>query len=118
MGLLLVGGWVSAPGCGRAERPANLLLESPSPALRVQGIVQAGERSDRSAVPALVDRLEDEDEAVRFYAILALERLTGTRRGYDYGAPEAERRAAVDRWRRSVVQGSVGETASDAAARE
>ena len=80
--------------------------------------MQAGERSDRSAVPALVDRLEDEDEAVRFYAILALERLTGTRLGYDYGAPEMERRAGVDRWRRSVVQASAGETANDAARQE
>jgi len=54
---------------------------------------------DEKAVALLVDRLEDEDEGVRFYAILALDRITGERFGYDYAAPIDQRAEAVDRWR-------------------
>lgn len=79
-------------------------LESPDPSVRVLAIVRAGDRRDYSAVPSLVDRLEDEDEAVRFYAILALEKLTDTRLGYDYGGSALERRAGVERWRRFLVE--------------
>ncbi len=65
-------------------------------------IKMAGDRRDRAAMPALVHRLEDEDPGVRFYAILALEKITGTRLGYDYAQPEAERNRAVKRWRNYV----------------
>jgi len=59
----------------------------------------AGERRDQAAIPLLVDRLEDEDAAVRFYAILALERITGDRLGYRYEESAAAQRPAVERWR-------------------
>ncbi|MFH0981326.1 MAG: HEAT repeat domain-containing protein [Planctomycetota bacterium] len=89
-----------------------MALESTDPALRVWAIVQAAERGDESAVPLLVDRLEDEDEGVRFYAILALDRLTGTRLGYRYGASEGERCTSVDRWRRFLAESRRGGPAS------
>jgi len=62
----------------------------------------AAERGDRSAVPHIVDRLEDEDDGVRFFAILALDRMTGERFGYDYAKPATARAAAVERWRAYV----------------
>ncbi len=62
----------------------------------------AAERGDRSAIPHIVDRLEDEDDGVRFFAVLALDRMTGKRLGYDYAKPAAERAAAVERWRAYV----------------
>ncbi len=80
------------------------MLESRLPAERIEAVVALGNGGDPSSVPALVERLEDEDPAVRFYAILALERLTGERRGYDYRAPIDRRRAAVLRWRAYVQQ--------------
>lgn len=52
----------------------------------------------------LVARLEDEDDAVRFFAILALDRMTGTRLGYSYHAPEDQRLRAVQAWRRYLAQ--------------
>lgn len=90
-------------GCARPpfEYPAALNAERPND--RVAAIRHATEIRDRSAIPLLVDRLEDEDEAVRFYAILALERLTGTRMGYEYHAPEAQRLRAVQRWRQHTI---------------
>jgi hypothetical protein len=60
--------------------------------------------------------LEDEDEAVRFYAILALEKLTGTRRGYRYGDPVDLRRRAIERWRMYAAAGSTADAGSDAPA--
>ena len=101
--------WVAGlGGCGASAFRSEVSLESPDPSARAAAIVRAADRHDQSAVPLLVDRLEDEDEAVRFYAILALDRLTGTRLGYEYGGPEMERRASVERWRRFLVASRQG----------
>jgi hypothetical protein len=69
---------------------------------RILAIYAAAESGDKQSVPLIVDRLEDEDEAVRFYAILALDKMTGRRLGYDYASPPSERASAVERWRRFV----------------
>jgi hypothetical protein len=103
-----------AAGCGPGRTPYPEALQSQRPEERTLAVKHAAEAHDRSAIPTLVDRLEDEDEAVRFYAILALEKLTGTRLGYDYSSPETQRRQAVERWRR-YVQAS-GTTTAPAAA--
>ncbi len=99
-------------GCGPHTPRQKVSLESPDSAVRVLAIVRAANDRDQSAVPLLVDRLEDEDPAVRFYAILALDSLTGTRLGYEYGGPAFERRASVERWRRFVVDSWHGGGAS------
>lgn len=90
-------------------------LESRDPGQRIASIVDLTNRAtqtslasmDRSQaadlIPRLVDRLEDEDEGVRFYAILGLEKLTGTRLGYRYGDSADQRRTAVNRWRAFVA---------------
>ena len=96
--------WVAGlGGCSSSATRSELALESPDPSVRAVAIVRAADRGDESVVPLLVDRLEDEDAAVRLYAILALDRLTGTRLGYEYGGSEVERRVSVDRWRRYLV---------------
>ena len=64
-----------------------------------EAVVEAGNRRDMQAVPALVDLLDDEDDGVRFYTILALEKITGTRRGYDYADSGMERIRSIRRWR-------------------
>jgi hypothetical protein len=85
-------------GCGGSGRYPES-ISAPDPLVRVKAIIHAGQTQDEKVVPLLVDRLEDEDEGVRFYAILALERIVGTRLGYDYGAPISQRQEAVARWR-------------------
>ena len=64
------------------------------------GFSEVGCNNHPPVVP--LDRLEDEDEAVRFYAIAALVRMTGTDLGYKYYRPQRERLAAVKRWRDHV----------------
>ncbi len=84
-------------GCGeRVPYPGGFW--SSDPYVRVRTIQSAAERQDRDALPVLVERLEDGDPGVRFYAILALERMTGTRLGYNYADPAPERDRAVKRW--------------------
>lgn len=92
----------AAPSCGPRPVPYPQSISAPDSLQRIRGIIRAGKGNDASVIPLLVDRLEDEDEAVRFYAILSLEKIVGTRMGYAYGAGEAERRRAVQRWREYV----------------
>jgi hypothetical protein len=94
--LLLGGGGLAGCAGIKPDRPD---IQSDDANRRILAIRVAGQTKDRNAVPLLVDRLEDEDEAVRFFAILALERITGQRFGYDYGRSSGDRAPAVQRWR-------------------
>ena len=103
-GLLGVGLTLLVVSCGPPRKPYPEALQSERPGERIRAIKQAAELGDQSVIGILVDRLEDEDEAVRFYAILALEKLTGTRLGYDYSASAGERWRAVQRWREHLTR--------------
>jgi HEAT repeat protein len=83
---------------GACNTPYPAGLKSDDPSVRIRAIKVAGERQDRNALPLLVRQLKDDDPAVRLYAILAIEKITGTRLGYDYAMPETERDRAVKRW--------------------
>lgn len=85
----LVGAGCSSPARGFA---------SADPGARLDAAVDAAARKDRSSIPELIKLLDSDDPAARLVAINTLHRLTGTTNGYDYAAPEAERREAVDRW--------------------
>jgi len=92
-------------GCGGSGKPAGIAgLESRDAAVRILAIKWAGENKVSAAVPALVDCLEHEDRAVRFFAIAALKRITETDHGYDYKADARRRAEAVARWRGMVKQ--------------
>lgn len=97
--------------CGppRAHYPES--LNSQRPDERVCAVCHAGQIKDRAAIGLLIDRLDDEDEAVRFFAIIALERMTGTRLGYFYHDPESQRRQAVQRWREYLASGAATQPA-------
>ena len=93
-------------GCASGGDRRTVSLEAADPSDRIRAIVAAANNGGgdlRSTVAALVDRLEDEDEAVRFYAIAGLDRLTGQRMGYRAYAPPPRRRVAVERWRRYLA---------------
>jgi hypothetical protein len=96
-------------GGGACTQPdLRYQLESNDPSDRVRAIHAIAESDDVSMAPALVDRLDDEDPAVRFYAILALEKLTGTRLGYTYTAHRHERLQSVQRWRTYLSTNAAG----------
>lgn len=79
-------------------------MQSIHPAERVRAIRAAAWSGDRSAMPALIDRLDDEDAVVRFAAINVLSQMAGRRFGYKAGADEQTRGQAVARWRRFMRQ--------------
>ncbi len=60
-------------------------------------------------VPYLVDRLSDTEEDVRFYAFLALRRITGETMGYEYFSPPQKRAEAIQRWRAWLSAGRPAE---------
>src|SRR4051812_50191371 len=70
--------------CGCAHPREPIRFDSPDVNARIAAIRRAARTGDKSAAPHLVVALDDEDPAVRFYAIEALRRLTGERKGYDY----------------------------------
>ena len=92
---------------GCAPAPTRRDIASVDARRRVLAIRAAAQRHDLSAIPLLVDRLEDEDEAVRMFAILALEKLTGTRNGYVYYMPPDAQLSAIRRWRTFVRERAV-----------
>jgi hypothetical protein len=110
--VVTLAGCLCAPGCESNQASAIRRLESRDPADRILAIHELAEQAAASnpgpaemtgsALPKLVDRLEDEDEGVRFFAIVALEKVAGTRLGYRYSDPVDLRRRAVERWRRWV----------------
>lgn len=105
--------WVSGSGCTPGAQSYRAGIQSERPTDRIRAIYKAGELRDPLAVALLVDRLEDEDEGVRLYAFLALERITGKRFEYDYAATPQSRAQAVDRWRAFVRERYAASSAPD-----
>jgi HEAT repeat protein len=77
-------------------------LDNPNPMVKIMAIKWAGDGRMSSAVPQLVNLLEDEDRSVRLYSIQALQRITGTDCGYDYKDPADVRAEAVKCWREYI----------------
>ena len=97
-------------GCISAERKYTVSdLESTEPAVRIMAIKWAGDNKVSSALPQLVECLQSDDKSVRFYAVGALRRITGTDRGYDYKAAANLRAAAVEHWREFLDTNGVAE---------
>lgn len=90
-----------AAGCQKAGPSVSLCqrLQDSDPDVRVHAIMEAAQTRDEQALPYLVDRLDDGRDEVRFFAILALEKITGTDRGYKYYEGPGPRQEAVKRWR-------------------
>jgi hypothetical protein len=106
LGLVVVCGGLIPAGCRPAPLAFPASLNSPYADERVRAARTAADypygtaAERRVALEMLVGRLEDDDEAVRLFAIIALDKLTGTRLGYEYHATADERLRAVQSWRR------------------
>jgi hypothetical protein len=101
-GLLLAG--ASLGGCGPRGESLYSMFQDEDPAVRVRAARQAGEVRDSEAVPYLIDRLTDSAPEVRFFAILALEKITGTRMGYCYHGSSTQREESARRWRDWLIK--------------
>lgn len=74
-------------------------IQSPDPSVRIKAVIYAANARDARAIPLIIDRLEDEDEAVRISAIESLRQMTGQDLGYRSFDPPYLRGQAVARWR-------------------
>ena len=83
-----------AGGCA----PKGRGLVDEDVAFKAPAIKDAVEEHQTRAVPQLVADLDDDDAAVRFYAIEGLRRLTGEHFDYHYYDDPAARAPAVKRW--------------------
>ena len=88
-----------AAACGCSPREPQR-IGATDPTANIPAIQEAARENDRAAIPQLVRQLESDDPAVRFYAIEALQRLTGETFGYRFYDDADERRPAVERWKR------------------
>ncbi len=84
---------------GCSARVSTRDIHSYDPRRRALAIRHIAERNDRREIPRLVDRLEDEDQAVRLFAIQALERMTGIQSDYKYFLPPSAQQASIAKWR-------------------
>ena len=92
----------AATGCGSpAPRPINpeFDLHDPSGTRRSQAVTRVEVTNDTRYVPALISRLDDEDETVRLLSSRTLKDLTGHDTGYRATMESEERRRHVDLWR-------------------
>jgi hypothetical protein len=83
-------------GCFSPDPPS---INSDSPPSAIPAIKAAAASNDRTAIPRLIEDLNDPDSAIRFAAIQALEKITGQTLDYRYYDEEPARRPAVQRWR-------------------
>jgi hypothetical protein len=64
----------------------------------IPAIQEAARKKDRKAIPELVKQLDNDDPAIRFYAISALQDITGQTFGYHYFDDKPRRKPAVEKW--------------------
>jgi hypothetical protein len=87
-------------GCGpAASESLSQRLQAENPHVRQEALIEAARNNQRDMLGYMVAALSDTDSVVRMTAILALERMTGTKRGYRYFEPWDQRQAAIRRWR-------------------
>jgi hypothetical protein len=85
--------------CGCFPPRPTLVVTDPDPSVKIPAIRKAVSKKDLSTAKQLVEDLESDDPAVRFYAVNGLRRLTGEDFGYQYYQSDEQRRPAVQRWK-------------------
>ena len=88
-------------GCG----PRGRGLADPDITFKAPAIRQAVAQDEKAVIPRLVQDLDNDDAAVRFYAIEGLRRLTGRTFDYHYYEDLADRRPAIERWQAWLKEG-------------
>ena len=85
-----------------APRPP-LVVTDDDPGVKIPAISKAVREHDQSVIPQLIRELDNDDAAVRIYAIHALRDLTGERLGYEPYLDEDHRKASIERWKKWLI---------------
>jgi hypothetical protein len=94
-------------GCAHAPRKFAK-IDSQAPMVRARAVGLAARKPDAQVLPALVERLDDDDPVVRLAAHEELRKRTGQDFGYLPWASPEERAGAVAQWRAWLAQGAQG----------
>ena len=94
--LLLVTAGFFVVGCSEPTGPK--LISSSDLSVKIPAIKRAVDIDNRSEIAELVKELDDDDAAVRLFAIEGLQRLTGQDFEYRYYDDREARKPAVERW--------------------
>jgi hypothetical protein len=86
-------------GCGGPKLTWQQKMNSSAGVERAQAIMAVGEKGMWTAIPQVIQRLEDDDVSVRVLSGETLRNMTGKDFDYNAYAGEAERREAAARWR-------------------
>jgi hypothetical protein len=90
---------VSLAGCGDRQLTWQEKMDSSAGVEREQAVMTVADQNNRAAIPQLIQRLEDDDIAVRMAAIDSLRKMTGKDFGYVAWDDEVKRREAVRQWK-------------------
>jgi hypothetical protein len=90
---------LSLMGGSQAHALVATQISDKSPVVRYEAASALLQFKDVSGIPILIGFLEDEDRRIRFKSFQALNTFTHEDFGYDFGAPEATRAPAVERWK-------------------
>ena len=91
-----------AASCTAPRPPLTVTHEDPG--IKIPAIKKAVREKDKSVVPRLIEELNSDDPAVRFYAIGALQELTGQTFGYQYFQDEEGRKPALEKWKKWLAE--------------
>lgn len=95
-GIIFVGAGILVGGC---FAPDPISLKSEYAVDKIPAIKLAAQKDDRTAIPTLIDSLDDPDTAIRLAAIEALQKMTGQTFGYVYYDDDSQRRPAIMQWK-------------------
>ena len=84
-----------AGGCTPREDRSIVAID---PLNSIPAIQEAARKKDTKAIPDLIKQLDNDDPAIRFYAISALRDITGQTFGYHYFDDKPTRKPAIQRW--------------------
>jgi HEAT repeat protein len=90
---------LSLIGGSQAHGLVTRQMSDESPVVRYEVAASLLQFKDWSGVPVLIGFLEAEDRRIRFKSFQALSGFAKQDFGYEFGAPEPERAAAVERWK-------------------
>jgi hypothetical protein len=93
---------LASVGCvvGCSEPTGPRVVANPDLSVKIPSIKEGARTRDRSEINAMIDQLDSDDPAVRFYAVEGLRRATNQTLGYRYYDDEEQRKAAVARWKK------------------
>jgi hypothetical protein len=74
-------------------------VANPDPSGKIPAIELAADSHNWRAVPQMITDLDNNDSAIRLFAIEGLRRITGQTFGYRFYDDESQRQPAIARWK-------------------